>query len=210
MRPGTPARSATRSSSSARRRPARPPVRPAGAPLSGSHRPGRALAPRRLPRPAQLPQPRLEAGPARSRDRAVPAHLRSTAHLRDPCAPRRHLHLRSLPLHGCEPDHDRPPLRPPRPRRPRACNPAARHPPRRRGGRSWTLGARRSDHISPGQTTGRLAEQAISRSPLSDSNRRPPSLPWKSRGGNGVHVRSLASTFALQIGHAACARSARA
>ena len=29
----------------------------------------------------------------------------------------RHLHLRPLPLHGCQPDHDRPPLRPPCPRR---------------------------------------------------------------------------------------------
>jgi hypothetical protein len=37
----------------------------------------------------------------------------------------------------------------------------ARHPPRRRCGRSWTLGGRRSDHISPEQTTGRLAQQAI-------------------------------------------------
>ena len=30
-------------------------------------------------------------------------------------SPCRHLHLRPLPLHGRQPDHDRPPLRPPRP-----------------------------------------------------------------------------------------------
>jgi integrase len=35
-------------------------------------------------------------------------HLRHLCHLRAPC---RHLHLRSLPLHGRQPDHDRPPLR---------------------------------------------------------------------------------------------------
>jgi hypothetical protein len=44
--------------------------------------------------------------------------------LRAPC---RHLNLRSLPLHGRQPDDDRPPLRPPRPRRTRARN----QPPRR-------------------------------------------------------------------------------
>src|SRR5436309_1202290 len=37
--------------------------------------------------------------------------------VRDLRAPCRHLHLRPLTLHGCQPDHDRPPLRPPRPRR---------------------------------------------------------------------------------------------
>src|SRR6266513_340660 len=48
-------------------------------------------------------------------------HLR---HLRAPC---RTLNLRPLSLHGSQPDHDRPPLRPPRPRRTRARN----QPPRR-------------------------------------------------------------------------------
>ena len=63
----------------------------------------------------------------RRRDRAASAGLRSPAHLRDLRAPCRHLHLRPLPLHGRQPDHDRPPLRPPRPRRPRARDQAARH-----------------------------------------------------------------------------------
>ena len=44
-----------------------------------------------------------------------------------------HLHLRPLPLHGRQPDHDRPPLRPPRPRRARA-----RHSPARRAERGTT------------------------------------------------------------------------
>ena len=58
--------------------------------------------------------------------------LRSPPHLRDLRAPCRHLHLRPLPLHGRQPDHDRPPLRPPRPRRTRARDPA----PRRRSART--------------------------------------------------------------------------
>ena len=64
------------------------------------------------------------------------AHL---CHLRSPCRP---LHLRALALHGCQPDHDRSPLRPPRPRRPRARDPPPRHPHHRCGGRSWTSGGR--------------------------------------------------------------------
>src|SRR5438874_3012987 len=48
-------------------------------------------------------------------------------HLRDLRAPCRTLNLRPLSLHGSQPDHDRPPLRPPRPRRTRARN----QPPRR-------------------------------------------------------------------------------
>jgi integrase len=65
--------------------------------------------------------------PARGRDRAPAQGLRSPAHLRHLRAPCRHLHLRPLPLHGRrQPDHDRPPLRPPRPRRTRARDPPAR------------------------------------------------------------------------------------
>ena len=58
----------------------------------------------------------------------VPTRLRSSAHLRHLRAPCRHLNLRSLPLHGRQPDHDRPPLRPPRPRRPRPRDPAFETP----------------------------------------------------------------------------------
>src|SRR5687768_3769450 len=66
--------------------------------------PGRA---RWLPRPAQLPESRLEAGPARRWNRAPAQGLRSPAHLRHLRAPCRHLDIRPLSLHGCEPDHDR-------------------------------------------------------------------------------------------------------
>ena len=51
---------------------------------------------------------------------------RSPAHLRDLRTSCRHLNLRPLPLHGRQPDHDRPPLRPPRPRRARARDQAPR------------------------------------------------------------------------------------
>jgi integrase len=51
------------------------------------------------------------------RHRPASADLRSPAHLRDLRTPCWHLHLRPLPLHGRQPDHDRPPLRPSRPRR---------------------------------------------------------------------------------------------
>ncbi len=95
--------------------------------------PGRT---RRPPRSAQLPQPRLEARPAGGRDRAVPTHLRSPTHVRHLRPPRRHLDVRTLALHGRQPDHDRPPLRPPRPRRTRARDPPPRRPQRRR---RWTV-----------------------------------------------------------------------
>jgi integrase len=141
----------------------------------------------RLPRPAQLPQPQLEARPARGRHRAVPPHLRSQAHVRDFRPPCRHLHLRALALHGRQPDHDRPPLRPPRARRTRARDPPARQPQRALGGRWWTLGGRREAITPPRKTTKTAAEQAISESPLTDSNRRPPpyhggALPTELRG----------------------------
>jgi integrase len=99
-----------------------------------------SAATRRLSRPAQLPPPRLEAGPARRWDRAAAAAVRPAPHLRDLRFASGHLHLRPLPLHGLEPDDDRPPLRPPRARWARArgrpprlaCGRGHRH---RRGGR---------------------------------------------------------------------------
>jgi integrase len=57
-------------------------------------------------------KPRVEARAGRGRDRAPAQDLRSPTHLRHLRAPCRHLHLRPLPLHGRQPDHDRPPLRP--------------------------------------------------------------------------------------------------
>jgi integrase len=80
----------------------------------------------RLPRPPQLPRPSLEAGTTRGRDRASAQDLRSPTHLRHLRTLCRPLHLRALPLHGRQPDHDRPTLRPPRTRRTRARNPPSR------------------------------------------------------------------------------------
>jgi integrase len=59
-----------------------------------------------------------------------PAGLRSAPYLRDIRAACRHLDLRPLPLHGRQPHDDRPPLRPPRQRRPRARDRTARRPKR--------------------------------------------------------------------------------
>ena len=75
---------------------------------------------RRLLRPAQLPGPRVEAGATGRRYRTIAAGRRSAAHVRDLCAPCRHLHLRALPIHGREPHDDRPPLRTSHHRRRRA------------------------------------------------------------------------------------------
>jgi hypothetical protein len=63
--------------------------------------PGRAG---RLPRPSQLPQPRVEAGTTCRRDRTYTQDhdLRHTfATFRAPC---RHLHFRPLSLHGSQPE----------------------------------------------------------------------------------------------------------
>jgi integrase len=91
--------------------------------------------------------------PTRDRHPALPPHLRSPAHLRDLRPACRHLHLRAVTLHGRQPDHDRPPLRPPRPRRTRARDPAARRAQRARGGRSWTLGRRWETSTPPNRAT---------------------------------------------------------
>src|SRR6266511_3838952 len=75
------------------------------------------VAPRRLLRPPQLPQPLLETGPDCDGHRAAAPRLRSSSYVRNLRAARRHLNLRSFALHGSQPDHDRPSLRPSRPRR---------------------------------------------------------------------------------------------
>jgi hypothetical protein len=56
-----------------------------------------------------------EARPSRGRHRAAASRLRSPPYVRDLRARCRHLDLRPLALHGSQPDHDRSPLRPPRP-----------------------------------------------------------------------------------------------
>ena len=60
------------------------------------------------------------------RDHTDPPRLRSPAHLRDVRAACRHFNLRPLPLHGRQPDHDRPPLRAPRARWTRSRDQPAR------------------------------------------------------------------------------------
>ena len=86
-----------------------------------------------------------------ARDRPDPAGLRSPAHLRDVRAACRHLHLRPLPLHGRQPDDDRPPLRPPRqgrpPARDRRCSTLTPHDVHAVDAR-WTR--RRTSHADRG------------------------------------------------------------
>lgn len=91
---------------------------------------GPAALPRaswRLHRSPQLPQAALEAGTDRGRHRPDPPTVRPASHVRDVRAPCRHLDLRPLAVHGCQPGHDRSALRPPRPRRSRAREGAAGH-----------------------------------------------------------------------------------
>jgi hypothetical protein len=77
-------------------------------------------------RSAQLPPAALAAGADRLGHRSEPPALRPAPHLRHLRAPRRHLDLRPLALHGRQPGDDRSPLRPPRPRRTRPRRRAAR------------------------------------------------------------------------------------
>jgi hypothetical protein len=137
----------------------------------------------------------------RSPPGSTPAQgLRSPAYLCDLRAPCRHLDLRPLPLHGRQPDRDRPPLRPPRPRRTRTCDPPARRAER---GRTSTVdaGGRRVDTGFRGRqsatTTETAAKQAESRSPLPDSNRRPPPYHSGLKPGS-AHDRVAAATKAPQ------------
>jgi integrase len=56
-----------------------------------------------------------QPAPGSGRNRPTAPDLRSPSHLRDVRAPCRDLDLRPFPVHGREPDDDRPPLRTPRP-----------------------------------------------------------------------------------------------
>src|SRR2546426_5878131 len=55
------------------------------------------------------------------------------------------------------------------------------------GGRWWTLRGRRTQRPPPAGTTEPPAEQEETRSPLTDSNRRPPTIG--AAGDNRVHAR---------------------
>src|SRR6266700_2947532 len=91
--------------------------------------------------PARGETPRLESGSERRWNRASAATVRLAPHVRDVRPAGWHLHLRPFALHGREPDDDRPPLRPPRPRRARARRRAARFT-RRRGSRDRRVDVR--------------------------------------------------------------------
>jgi hypothetical protein len=113
------------------------------------------------------------------------------------------------PLHGRKPDHDRPPLQPPRQRRPPACDQSPRHVHRAAPSTStsvdvvdvtWTPDRRRVSD-PPRQT---CPEQEETPSPLSDSNRRP--LPYHHPAGDfgcsanaGFSCKSQLSSFRLQV-----------
>jgi integrase len=123
-------------------------------------------------------------------------HTFATFALRASC---RHLNLRTLPLHGRQPDDDRLPLRPPRPRRTRARHPAPRRPHRLEPeptSTAWTPGGRRKPPAPPSSTTETRPRQEVTSSPLTDSNRRPP--PYQPFSPL-PHLRPIA---------AVCARSA--
>src|SRR6266511_2614653 len=76
--------------------------------------------PRRLPRLSQLQPPPLEARPESSRDRPAARSLRLAPHVCHLRAPRRSPSVCLVAVHGHEHRNDRPPLRPPRRRQPRA------------------------------------------------------------------------------------------
>ena len=156
---------------------------------------------RRLPRPAQLPLPRLETRPTRDRDRPAATDLRSQTHVRDLRAPCRNLDLRPLPLHGRQPDNDRPPLRPPRQRRPRTRDQPARYLHGRRPPRGRCVDAEHA--LRRPRPNRNRAKQQQKQSPLSDSNRRP--LPYHGRvrvspAFMDAHERTRTTCKSLQTG----------
>ena len=153
---------------------------------------------RRVPRPAQLPLPRLETRPTRARHRPAAKDLRSQTHVRYLRAPCRSLHLRPLPLNGRQPDHDRPPLRPPRQRRPTTRDQPARYPHGRRPPRGRCVDAehtarRRENPPQTGAKQQQKTKPSVGLEPTT------PSLPWKVRGIASVHRRSRTGTKALQL-----------
>ena len=112
----------------------------------------------------------MEARASRGRIEPLPGSTicDTLCHLRAPC---RHLHLRPLPLHGRQPDHDRPPLRPPRP--PQVLT---RDPPTRRAQRETTstvdAGGRCVDAEARGRCQQRQRTQRLRCDGVSDSGAR--------------------------------------
>jgi len=127
--------------------------------------------------------------------RPDPARIRSQAHLCHVRAACRHPHLRPLPLHGRQPDDDRPPLRAPRQRRP----PARDRPPRQlqqqlrpRGGREMDA----QEEVTPNRRSekpplNRTSARALCRTRTDD-----PFLTI--RVGTNGHERARMGRFCLQ------------
>ena len=111
------------------------------------------------------PQPLLETRPDRGRRRAASSRLRSLPYVRNLRAPCRYLNLRPLALHGSQPDHARPPLRPSRARRTRARNPAPRRLRGHQSPRRPSLG-RPMDAAAAHRRQSRQPKQRLSRRKL--------------------------------------------
>jgi integrase len=116
----------------------------------------------RLPRPAQLPQPRVESLPSarqgsnhRAGSTIYGTRLRPS-HYAPGSRPS------TFPATWRQPDDDRPPLRPPRPRRTRACDPPARRAERRRTS-TVDVGGRRVDTKFRGRHQQRQRKHGLSR-----------------------------------------------
>jgi hypothetical protein len=99
----------------------------------------KCLGTRRTHRLSHLRPPALETRSNRGRNRTTPPPVRHAPHLRHVRASSRGVGVRGLAVHGLEHRNDRPPLRPPRPREPRARGLATRR------ARNRTSGGRRVD-----------------------------------------------------------------
>jgi hypothetical protein len=104
----------------------------------------KCLGTRRTHRLSHLRPPALETRSNRGRNRTTPPPVRHAPHLRHVRASSRGVGVRGLAVHGLEHRNDRPPLRPPRPREPRARGLATRRARNRTSG-----GRRRRDAQNP-------------------------------------------------------------
>ncbi len=100
--------------------------------------------------------------PSSRPESSPPQGLRSPSHLRHLCLACRHLHLRPLAIIGRQPDDDRPPLRPPRPRWTRARASASRRPQHLRNG-AVDVGGRWVDVGTANRRPPRQRKQHLSR-----------------------------------------------
>ena len=90
------------------------------------------------------------------------------------------------------------------------CRETSRVPARGRQSQNVLVPYPRRVRISPCQATQNAHLQGLYASALTDSNRRPPSLPWRFSGGTGGDGRALAITFLLHLGPSQCVDRVRA